>query len=166
MSFGVQNLGVIDQRGTPAIWQSDYVDFPNNFIEGRILIATGSGGIYLDTNTNRLIISSGTTLLQTYNIDLDGNDLTLLNGTVAMNTMAVDVATISQIDNSNVPTSYIGTNTQIDFLATGSIYRSGGTLDGEFPSMQEDGIGLPIPNISLKLKLANGDTYNFSARKN
>jgi hypothetical protein len=59
MSFGLQNLGVINQKQSPAIWQSDIADFPANFIAGRILIDTFQGGIYIDTAINRVQIQAG-----------------------------------------------------------------------------------------------------------
>lgn len=57
--FGVDNTGVINQRQSPAIWQSDIADFPPNYILGRILIDTFQGGIYIDTASTRLQISNG-----------------------------------------------------------------------------------------------------------
>ena len=59
MSFGLQNLGVINQKQSPAIWQSDIADFPINFVAGRILIDTFQGGIYIDTAINRVQIQAG-----------------------------------------------------------------------------------------------------------
>jgi len=58
--FGVDNTGVINQRQSPAIWQSNIADFPANYILGRILIDTFQGGIYIDTASTRLQISNGT----------------------------------------------------------------------------------------------------------
>lgn len=62
MAFGIQNLGVINQKQSPAIWQSDFSDFPTNFIAGRILIAldAGNAGIYIDGVSNRYKIAEGT----------------------------------------------------------------------------------------------------------
>jgi hypothetical protein len=57
--FGIDNTGVINQRQSPAIWQSDIADFPANYILGRILIDTFFGGIYIDTASTRLQISNG-----------------------------------------------------------------------------------------------------------
>jgi hypothetical protein len=57
--FGVDNTGVINQRQSPAIWQSDITNFPANYILGRILIDTFQGGIYIDTASTRLQISAG-----------------------------------------------------------------------------------------------------------
>ena len=57
--FGIDNTGVINQRQSPAIWQSDIADFPPNYILGRILIDTFQGGIYIDTANDRMQISSG-----------------------------------------------------------------------------------------------------------
>lgn len=57
--FGVDNTGVINQRQSPAIWQSDIADFPPNYILGRILIDSFFGGIYIDTASTRLQISNG-----------------------------------------------------------------------------------------------------------
>lgn len=61
MSFGVSNLGVINQRQAPAIWESDFADFPANFIAGRILIAldAGNAGIYIDGVGERYQIANG-----------------------------------------------------------------------------------------------------------
>ena len=58
MSFGLQNLGVINQKDAPAIWESDVADFPTTFVKGRILIDTFQGGIYLDTSTTRIQIQA------------------------------------------------------------------------------------------------------------
>jgi len=95
MGFGIQNLGVINQKDAPAIWESDYVDFPLNYVKGRILIDTTTGAIYLDTNISRLQISNGSNAfvngLQSYggiptnsNIGLGGNldfsTVVLING--------------------------------------------------------------------------------------
>lgn len=57
--FGIDNTGVINQKQSPAIWQSDIADFPANYILGRILIDTFQGGIYIDTASTRLQISNG-----------------------------------------------------------------------------------------------------------
>jgi hypothetical protein len=59
MGFGIQNLGVIDQKNAPAIWESDFADFPPNILNGRILIDITTGTIYLDLTNTRVPISNG-----------------------------------------------------------------------------------------------------------
>jgi hypothetical protein len=57
--FGIDNVGVINQRNAPAIWQSIQNDFPINFVPGRILIASDNGSIWIDitTSTRKQIVA-------------------------------------------------------------------------------------------------------------
>jgi hypothetical protein len=63
--FGIDNVGVINQRNAPAIWTSPIADFPPNNIQGRLLLATDTVTLYVDLIngtggvTNRAIIASG-----------------------------------------------------------------------------------------------------------
>jgi hypothetical protein len=187
MSFGVQNLGVIDQQGTPAIWQSAYADFPNNYIQGRILISTDNGyGIFLDLAASRIqivdsyfgeviaqnglnIVSNGPnntaielggTLFQNITIDTNQNELNLAGGNVKIDSAIIPVLDISQFNLSmqTIPGS-------IDFLTDGSIVRSGGTTDGEFLSTTTIGGTVIIPNITLLFKSASGVNYKIIAEQ-
>jgi hypothetical protein len=67
--FGVDNVGVINQRNAPAIWESSVANFPANFVKGRILIDNVYGGIYLDTTTTRIQIQAA-----------NNGNVTFLNG--------------------------------------------------------------------------------------
>lgn len=187
MSFGVQNLGVIDQQGTPAIWQSNYADFPNNFIQGRILISTDNGyGIYLDlaasriqivssyigqvlaqnglsantSNPNNLSIELGGTLLTDTTVNTNGNELNFSGGNISIDSATIPVLDISQTNLSmqTIPGS-------IDFLTDGSIVRSGGTSDGEFLSTTAIGVVAIVPNITLLFKRADGIVYKILAEQ-
>jgi hypothetical protein len=187
MSFGVQNLGVIDQQGTPAIWQSNYADFPNNFIQGRILISTDSGyGIFLDLAASRIqivdsyfgeviaqnglnIVSNspnntaielGGTLLTDTTVNTNGNELNFTGGNISIDSATIPVLDISQLNLSmqTVPGS-------IDFLTDGSIVRSGGTTDGEFLSTTTIVGTVIVPNITLLFKSASGVNYKIIAQQ-
>lgn len=187
MSFGVQNLGVIDQRGTPAIWQSDLADFPNNYILGRILIATDNGyGIYLDTDTTRIpivdsysgvitadnglnynnsipsnkVISLGGVLLNDTTVNTMGNELNFYGGNVKIDSAIIPVIDISQ---SNLSMQTIPGS--IDFIVDGSIVRSGGTSDGEFLSTTAISGVTIVPNITLLFKSASGVNYKIIAEQ-
>jgi hypothetical protein len=87
--FGIDNIGVINQRNAPAIWTSPISDFPPNNIQGRLLLATDTVTLYVDLINgtggmiNRAIIASGligdgsgTTINNTgtgdYTVDLGG----------------------------------------------------------------------------------------------
>lgn len=187
MSFGVQNLGVIDQQGTPAIWQSAYADFPNNYIQGRILISTDDGyGIFLDlaasriqivasyigeliaqnglntsfSSPNSLLIELGGNLIRDTTINTNGNELNLSGGNVKIDSAIIPAIDISQLNLSmqTVPGS-------IDFLSDGSIVRSGGTIDGEFLSTTAIGGVAIVPNITLLFKSASGVVYKILAEQ-
>jgi hypothetical protein len=75
--FGIDNVGVINQRNAPAIWTSPIADFPPNNIQGRLLLATDTVTLYVDLIngtggvTNRAIIASG--------LIGDGNGTTINN---------------------------------------------------------------------------------------
>jgi hypothetical protein len=86
--FGIDNVGVINQRNAPAIWESNFADFPTNTIKGRFLLALDTITLYVDlvtgnNPTNRAIVASGligdgsgTTINNTgtgdYSVDLGG----------------------------------------------------------------------------------------------
>jgi hypothetical protein len=57
--FGLNKNAVINEKNTPGIWQSDFVDFPVDIQLGRILVSLSDGAIYLDTSLGRVIIVSG-----------------------------------------------------------------------------------------------------------
>lgn len=62
MSFGLDNLGVINEQNSPAIWNSTFANFPTNSIAGRLLVANNTRRIYLDLTTgavNRVLLSDG-----------------------------------------------------------------------------------------------------------
>lgn len=159
MSFGLQNLGVINQRQSPAIWQSDFADFPINFIEGRILIDTFQGGIYLDTSSSRVQIqASGAGLInysngvQTYGITTPTTQNVGLGGTI------------------DVPTQIIMNDT-LDFsgsFTTFTLTSDGAAQDGQtgnlyFPVEPSALTGVVPDTLLIFINPLNGDSYKVLA---
>jgi hypothetical protein len=155
--FGVDNTGVINQRQSPAIWQSDISDFPPNYILGRILIDTFAGEIWLDTSNTRVRISNGSNTflngLTSYggsptNTDIGlGGDLND-NTTINLNDFELnfDGAVINnKIDNFGVITNK---NTETDYM----------------PVDEDDNV--VIPNTSINIyNLRTGAFYRIAVQK-
>jgi predicted ribosome-associated RNA-binding protein Tma20 len=108
--FGVDNTGVINQRQSPAIWQSDSADFPPNYILGRILIDSTTGQIFLDTSNSRLQISNGSNAFV--------NGLTSYGGTPTNSNIGLggdlNYSTVINVNGSDITFEGSNNNVQID----------------------------------------------------
>ena len=160
--FGIDNVGVINQRNAPAIWTSPIADFPPNNIQGRLLLATDTVTLYVDLIngtggvTNRAIVASGlindgsgTTINNTgtgdYSVDLGGK---LLNSVT--------------IENCGFDLLVSGSN---DYL----IFNSAGYLTsnayGALSTINEVSLSVVTPNCRLILSNpSTGDTYYILAQ--
>jgi hypothetical protein len=146
--FGVDNVGVINQRNAPAIWESNVAQFPTNNIKGRLLLATDTITLYVDLingnggMTNRAVIASG----------LIGNG----NGTVINNSgtgdYTVDLGgalqneTYISLDGRSINFEG-GTNT---IKINNNVYlESQGLATGVFYPVTVNSIGVVVPNKTL-----------------
>jgi hypothetical protein len=155
--FGIDNTGVINQRQSPAIWQSDIADFPANYILGRILIDTFQGGIYIDTASTRLQISNGSNTfvngIKSYggiptnqNIGLGGD--MVQDTTILLQGFVID---------------FTGTQTNFSISSTGVISSDLGT----YLPISDIGLTGLIPNTTLQFKnVETGDVYYVAAQLN
>lgn len=161
MSFGIQNLGVINQKDAPAIWESDAVDFPANFVKGRILIDTFFGGIYLDTSTTRVQIQAN-----------GSGTINYLNG---ITTLGLVIPTTSNVglggslDNSTT-ININGNDLNFQGNAESVIINADGYLDtqniGIYMPITEQTIVPLVPNVILEFTDGiNGIVYQVLGRK-
>ncbi len=144
MSFGIQNLGVINQKDAPAIWESDLVDFPANFVKGRILIDTFFGGIYLDTTTTRVQIQAGGNGTINYQNGVETFGLT--NPTTSNVGLGGSLVRNTDINLDTNKISFIGSNTNFVINDTGVISDNFGNI--YFPAII-DPTTLSVPNTSI-----------------
>lgn len=155
--FGIDNTGVINQRQSPAIWQSDIADFPANYILGRILIDTFAGEIWLDTSTTRVRISNGSNTFINGLTDYGGTPTNIdigLGGNLIYNTainfsgfdLTFDGSSISnRIDDLGV---LMNVNNDVDYMP-----------------IEEDG-NLVVRNTSLNIyNTRTGDVYRVAVQK-
>lgn len=162
--FGVDNVGVINQRNAPAIWESSVAQFPNNNIKGRLLLATDTITLYVDLingnggMTNRAVIASG----------LIGNG----NGTVINNSgtgdYSVDLGGALQnnttIDLDGRELNFIGANNTI-FINDNGDLLSQGTGTGQFLPASENTLQVVVPNTTLYFFNTNsGVVYKVNAQ--
>jgi hypothetical protein len=157
--FGLQNLGVINQKNAPAIWESPLADFPTNFVKGRILIDNTNGDIYLDTTTTRHLIQNGGELAFR-------NGLTKSNINPFLNVVklggSLDGATIIDINGNEL--SFIGLTNVNRFDAQGVFYNDGNSAD--YMPIIEDPLGAVVPNVILNvINTRDGSYYKISAEK-
>lgn len=163
MSFGVDNLGVINQKDAPAIWESDVVDFPANFVKGRILIDTTFGGIYLDTTTTRVQIQAGGSGAINYSNGIETFGLTTpttsnvgLGGSLVRNT---------NIDLSTGQLKFIGLITSTLFNPSGSIEDFNSSR--KYYPATEANISAIVPDRILNFRdTITGDNFQVLCKKN
>jgi hypothetical protein len=151
MSFGVQNLGVIDQKGTPAIWQSAFADFPASTLNGRILIATDNvyNGIYIDLNGTLVRIATEPTDFKNGlgSVGLSGFVKNIgLGGALTQNT---------SIDTNTKTLDFVGTEVITSVDPNGYLYISSKdvpTLEvAAFPIVADSTIRLNIRGVSFDI---------------
>jgi hypothetical protein len=162
--FGVDNVGVINQRNAPAIWESSVAQFPNNNIKGRLLLATDTATLYVDLingnggMTNRAVIASG----------LIGNG----NGTVINNSgtgdYSVDLGGALQnnttIDLDGRELNFIGANNTIYINDNGDLL-SQGIGNGQFLPASVNSLQVVVPNTTLYFFNTNsGVVYKVNAQ--
>lgn len=152
MSFGISNVGVINQQNAPAIWESEFADFPTNYVLGRILIATdGIGteeqGIYIDGTSSRTQITNG--LISAINGLTENTSEIKLGGTLAEDT-TIEVQSYKLQFGGNV----YGTEVTTD----GYIRDTGSSL--AYSIIGPNGTTPVIPNTSIIfLDPRDGTTY-------
>ncbi len=162
MAFGIQNLGVINQKQAPAIWESDYADFPGNFIPGRICIAldAGNAGIYIDGTVERFKIADGATNftngLKTIGLSTPTNKSIGLGGE-----LVEDV----QIGLDNTYSVFIfGSATQAGINANGHfVYNS--LTQTPIACTTEQALTTITPDVVLIFDIPNVATYKVLAEK-
>ena len=162
MSFGIQNLGVINQKDAPAIWESDAVDFPANFVKGRILIDTFQGGIYLDTSTTRVQIQAGGSGAILYQNGVETFGLTTptstnvgLGGSLVRNTI---------IDITPNTLEFSGINTSTIFDTKG--YMQDGASGNNYFTTFVDTLDVIVPNqILIFTNPVNNQPYAVLAQE-
>jgi len=139
--FGIDNTGVINQRQSPAIWQSDIADFPANYILGRILIDTFQGGIYIDTASSRMQISNGANNFV--------NGLSNIGGSPGTNNVGLGG---ELLDDTNIlldghTITFYG-STQATVMRASGFFRNDST-GWALPAMDTDPLGAIVPNCKL-----------------
>lgn len=143
--FGIDNTGVINQRQSPAIWQSDLGDFPPNFILGRILIDNVYGGIYLDTSSTRIQIQSA-----------NSGSLTFVNGieSIATTPTSTEVTLGGSLINDTIiditpnTLEFAGINTSAILQTSG--YILDGASGNYYPNIDVKNIDVIVPNKLLE----------------
>lgn len=153
--FGLQNLGVINQKNAPAIWESAELDFPTNFVKGRILINTNNGAIYIDTETTRVQIQGG-----------NSGDVEFRNGLEVVSATNFD-KTVT-LGGSLINTTILDLNGN-SFIFSGALVDTKLNTDGRLlvdnnpvVTNANTTIGVTVPNKTLHLNI-EGTTYQVNA---
>jgi hypothetical protein len=155
--FGVDNTGVINQRQSPSIWQSDSVDFPANYILGRILIDSTTGQIFLDTSNSRLQISNGSNAFV--------NGLTSYGGIPTNSNIGLggDMNFETEINVNGQYLNIAGSNTGTTFLSNGAMYDTA-SEKYYFPVVVEGGAVVIPDSVMTFQDPTNGSQYLVSCR--
>jgi hypothetical protein len=159
--FGIDNVGVINQRNAPAIWTSPIADFPPNNIQGRLLLATDTVTLYVDLIngtggvTNRAIIASG----------LIGNGSGTTINNIGTGDYSVDLGgTLTSdpiIGMNGFVLEFSGTTQTLQIESTGNMISP----FGDYLPANEIGLTSVIPNTTLRFKnVNNGDSYDVLAK--
>jgi hypothetical protein len=159
--FGYSAIPVINQKNAPAIWESNFVDFPANFISGRILIATDTGAIYLDLPASRIALQAGS--MGTFEA-LNGlsKNTTSFSTEVVLGGSLVGGDTVIDINGNKL--RFIGLTHEQQIDADGIISDAGTVAD--YMPILTSGVSVIVPNATLSiLDLRTGDTYNVAAHK-
>jgi hypothetical protein len=167
--FGIDNVGVINQRNAPAIWESNVAEFPNNNIKGRLLLATDTITLYVDLingdggMTNRAIIASGligygngtvinNTGLGNYSVDLGG-----------------ELQTNTNISLNDRTLTFEGANNTITISGNGVMTSTGidsGIHSGQFLPISAVSLQTVIPTITLYFhNTSGGQIYKINAQE-
>jgi hypothetical protein len=160
--FGIDNVGVINQRNAPAIWESNFADFPTNTIKGRFLLALDTITLYVDlvtgnNPTNRAVVASG--------LIGDGS------GTTINNTGTGDYSVDLGGDiNQNTTININGNALNFEGNAESVIINADGYLDtqniGIYMPVTEQTIVPLVPNVIIEFTDGiNGITYQVLATK-
>jgi hypothetical protein len=160
--FGIDNVGVINQRNAPAIWTSPIADFPPNNIQGRLLLATDTVTLYVDLIngtggvTNRAIIASG--------LIGNGSGTTINNNGIG--DYSVDLGGDLNVDTSigmnNNFLEFTGTQQTLKILSNGSLFGN----NSEFFPIDIDSLSVIIPDTTLKFNdISNNKTYAVLAKE-
>jgi len=159
MSFGLQNLGVINQKDAPAIWESSVANFPANFVKGRILIDNVYGGIYLDTTTTRIQIQAQNNGNVTFVNGLTSQTLTPNSTQISLegyliNETHIALDSFAFYFDGSVKATYVNPNGYLVDDSSGWI----------LPAMDTDTLGAITPNIKLLfVNPATNKVYEVSA---
>jgi hypothetical protein len=146
--FGIDNIGVINQRNAPAIWTSPISNFPPNNIQGRLLLATDTVTLYVDLINgtggmiNRAIIASG--------LIGDGNGTTINNTGTGDYTVDLggSLQNITYLDLDGRSINFVGGTNTIKINNNGDL-ESQGLATGVFYPVTVTSIGVVAPNRTL-----------------
>jgi len=160
--FGVDNVGVINQRNAPAIWESNLGDFPLNTIKGRFLLALDTSTLYVDlitsnNPTNRAVVASGL---------ISNGNATVIN-TIAPGEYSVDLNGSLQYDTSinldGRTLTFEGVSNNITIDDNGNLICTG-TGNGQFLPASENTLQVVVPNTTLYFFNTNsGVVYKVNA---
>jgi len=161
--FGIDNTGVINQKNAPAIWESDFADFPANTIKGRFLLALDTITLYVDlitsnNPTNRAVVASG--------LIGDGSGTTINNNGTGDYT--VDLGG-TLFNSANIDLNNFEIN--LNGLQTSTIFRADGYIEdlnngSYFPAVINNLTALIPDKILAFTNLATGDVYKVLAKLN
>lgn len=163
MSFGIQNLGVINQKNAPAIWISPVAQFPTNNIKGRMLLALDTITFYVDLvdgtggMTNRAVIANGlinngngTTI---DNIGFTGDYAVDLGGDMVQNTTILLQSFVLE---------FVGNDDVFHINPSGAIVSD----FGKYYPIEKTGFIPVTPNTTLLLKdIETGENYYVAAEQ-
>jgi hypothetical protein len=163
MSFGIQNLGVINQQNAPAIWESNISEFPTNNIKGRLLLSLNTSELYVDLingNDNfagrSLISAPFTNGNGTIFSDIDAPNLRIDLGGALQNNTSID------LDGREL--NFVGANNTI-FINDNGDLQSQGTANGQFLPATEESLEVLIPNVTLYFANSiSGVVYRINAQ--
>jgi hypothetical protein len=161
--FGIDNVGVINQRNAPAIWESNFADFPTNTIKGRFLLALDTITLYVDlitsnNPTNRAVVASG--LIGTGNGTIINN-----NGTGDYSVdLGGELQTNTNINLNDRTLTFQGANNNIIIDEFG-VLLSTGIGNGQFLPVSENTLQVVVPNTTLYFFNTNsGAVYKVNAQ--
>jgi len=158
MSFGISNVGVINQQNAPAIWNSNEIDFPSNNILGRMLIGLDTGNIFIETGADRFLIAA-------YDGGTDyNNGLTKTGGTEPGETATVQLGGLmfssTDLESDGNTLRWLGFNTGINFKPDGSMTDL--ITDAGYTIVLPDGVpAVPTTTITL-YDPSTGNGYRFA----
>jgi hypothetical protein len=160
--FGYSAIPVINQKNAPAIWESDFVDFPANFIAGRILIATDNGAIYLDLTSSRIALQAGAMGTFTATNGLEINNSTPFATEIGLGGQMFGDKTINTSTNT---LSFIGNLLQENQFDTDGVFKNTNTGKDYMP-LSEIPFRVIFENCLLEIQdTRTNQIYKVAAHK-